>query len=157
MKNALANIGFVRHWTWVHWVAIGAVLFIASKEVYESQTARLRSIDNQNVQVIEENIQEFNTMAERLAQLEVLPPVQNQWKYIPAIATRYGVEVSVLGTRHSDMYDGPLQAWHGELRGRVGSVLVAALEIQQTVPTFLYQISIKNGDATLGFSVLGSE
>lgn len=157
MKNSFIRIGFIQHWSWVHWVAIAVVFFISSKEVYENQVARLRTLDQQNVEVIEENIQEFNTMAERLAQLEVLPPVQSQWKFVPAIATRYGVEVSVLGTKHSDMYDGPLQAWHGELKGRVGSVLVAALEIQQTVPTFLYQISIKNGDAKLGFSVLGSE
>jgi len=31
------------------------------------------------------------------------------------------------------------------------------LEVQKTVPTFLYQIVIKSGEATLNFSVLGSE
>lgn len=157
MTAQALKVGFVRNWTWVHWVAIVAVLVIAVKEVYQNQIRRLQTLDQQNVEVIEQNIQEYNTMAERLAQLEVLPPVEEQWKYIPAITGRYGVELTALGTEHSGMYTGPLVAWHGELTGKVGSVLVAALEIQQTVPTYLYQIDIKNGKATLGFSVLGSE
>lgn len=157
MAQAFSKIGFVRHWGWVHWLVIAAVVGVSVKEVYENQVARLRALDQQNVEVIEENIQEYNTMAERLAQLEVLPPVERQWQYIPAIAARYGVELRVLAQKQSGMYDGPLQAWHGEISGRVGSVLVAALEVQKTVPTFLYKIAIKNGEATLGFSVLGSE
>ncbi len=150
------NIGFVRNWTWVHWLAIAAVLAVSVKEVYQNQVERLRVLDQSQVEVIEQNIQEYNTMAERLAQLEVLPPVKEQWKYIPAIVGRYGVEMSVLSSA-SNMYNGPLQAWNGELEGKVGSVLVTALEIQQTVPTYLYELNIKNGKATLGFSVLGSE
>ena len=152
-----AKVSFVKYWTWVHWLAMAAVLAISVKELYENQVARLRALDQQSVEVIDENIQEYNTMAERLAQLEVLPPVERQWQYIPAIASQYGVELRVLAQKQSGMYDGPLQAWHGQLSGRVGSVLVAALEVQKTVPTFLYQIVIKSGEATLNFSVLGSE
>jgi len=157
MKLSLQKISFVRHWSWVHWLGIVAVVGICVKEVYQNQMQRLSTLETQNVEVIEENIQEYNTMAERLAQLEVLPPVEKQWQYIPAIAARYGVKLNILGSKVDGMYGGPLQAWHGRLEGRVGAVLVAAVEIQQTVPTYLYQISINNGNATLGFSVLGSE
>jgi hypothetical protein len=157
MQTPLHKIGFVKHWNWVHWLGIAAIVAVSVKEVYQNQVERLSALDTQNVEVIEENIQEYNTMAERLAQLEVLPPVEQQWQYVPAIAARYGVGLNILGAKSSDMYSGPLQAWHGELDGRVGSVLVAAVEIQRTVPTYLYKISINNGTAKLGFSVLGSE
>lgn len=156
MLKAGLKVGFVKNWTLIHWAAVLAVLVISVKEVYQNQVVRLQMLDQNQVEVIEQNIQDYNTMAERLAQLEVLPPVKEQWKYIPAIATRYGVDVNVLSNANG-MYDGPLKAWNGELDGKVGSVLVAALEIQQTVPTFLYQVNINNGEATLGFSVIGSE
>ena len=156
MLKAGLKVGFVKNWTLIHWAAVLAVFVISVKEVYQNQIVRLQMLDQNQVEVIEQNIQDYNTMAERLAQLEVLPPVKEQWKYIPAIATRYGVDVNVLSNANG-MYDGPLKAWNGELDGKVGSVLVAALEIQQTVPTFLYQININNGEATLGFSVIGSE
>ena len=109
------------------------MLFIAAKEVYERQVMRLTVLDQSDVEIIESNIQEYNTMAERLAQLEVLPPVKEQWRYLPAIANRYGVELNVLKDQGAGMYDGPLVGWNGELKGRVGSVLVTALEIQKTV------------------------
>lgn len=156
MLKAGLKVGFVKNWTLIHWAAVLAVFVISVKEVYQNQIVRLQMLDQNQVEVIEQNIQDYNTMAERLAQLEVLPPVKEQWKYIPAIATRYGVDVNVLSNANG-MYDGPLKAWNGELDGKVGSVLVAALEIQQTVPTFLYQVNINNGEATLGFSVIGSE
>ncbi|MBA57477.1 MAG: hypothetical protein CMK89_23755 [Pseudomonadales bacterium] len=156
MLKAGLKVGFVKNWTLIHWAAVLAVFVISVKEVYQNQIVRLQMLDKNQVEVIEQNIQDYNTMAERLAQLEVLPPVKEQWKYIPAIATRYGVDVNVLSNANG-MYDGPLKAWNGELDGKVGSVLVAALEIQQTVPTFLYQVNINNGEATLGFSVIGSE
>lgn len=156
-KSVISKVAFIRHWNWVQWFGIAAIIAISVKEVYQNQIDRLRALDTQNVEVIEENIQEYNTMAERLTQLEMLPPVEKQWQYVPAIASRYGVDLTVLGKNAKGKYAGPLQAWHGELDGRVGSVLVAAVEIQQTVPTYLYGISISNGNATLGFSVLGSE
>ena len=156
MLTAKYKVGFVKNWSLIHWVAVLAVLAISIREVYQNQIIRLQKLDQDQVEVIEQNIQDYNTMAERLAQLEVLPPVKEQWKYIPAIAARYGVEVNVLSNALG-MYDGPLKAWNGELDGKVGSVLVAALEIQQTVPTYLYKVNIKNGEATLGFSVIGSE
>lgn len=156
MALAKVKVGFVQNWTWVHWIAVVAVLVISVKEVYQDQVKRLQLLDQDQVEVIEQNIQDYNTMAERLAQLEVLPPVKEQWKYIPAITARYGVELNVL-SNGSGMYNGPLKAWNGELEGKVGSVLVAALEIQQTVPAYLYKVNIKEGKATLGFSVLGSE
>jgi hypothetical protein len=151
------RIGFWQHWLWFHWFLLGIVLLVSSKTVYDKQVARISALEQVDVDVIEENIQEYNMMAERMVQLEVLPPVQNQWQFIPAIANRYGVMLRILGEEYPGMYKGPLEAWHGEISGRVGAVLVAASEIQQTVPTYLYNINIKNGEATLGFSVLGSE
>lgn len=158
------TVPFWKSWTWIHWTAIGVVLALSVKEVYMRQDQRLKKLDKQKVEVIEEDIQEYNTMAERLGQLEVLPPVKKQWDFVPAIATKYGVEVKVLGTSagsgksmKSKMYDGPLAAWNAELVGSTISVLVAAQEIQKTVPTYLYQFSVKNGEAKIGLSVIGSE
>ena len=113
----------------------------------------------QNLSTRESDIQEYNTMAERLAQLEVLPPVEEQWRYLPAIANRYGVDLKVLNSRggKSGMYKGPLEAWDAELSGPVGAVLVAALEIQKTVPTYLYQMHMGDGTARVGLSIIGSE
>ncbi|MGB3619766.1 hypothetical protein FT643_02080 [Ketobacter sp. MCCC 1A13808] len=159
MNGGVLRKGFWAHWTWMHWLLLVLVTVLSVKKVYDNQVQRVRGLETDQVEVIEENIQEFNTMAERLNQLEVLPPVKNQWQYIPAIATRYGVELKVLKNdgEGNRMYDGPLAAWNGEITGKVGSVLVAALEIQKTVPAFLYQIQIKDGKAQLGFSIIGSE
>ena len=157
MAMPIARKGFWANWNWIHWAIIAAVLFVAAKEVYERQVMRLTVLDQSDVEIIESNIQEYNTMAERLAQLEVLPPVKEQWRYLPAIANRYGVELNVLKDQGAGMYDGPLVGWNGELKGRVGSVLVTALEIQKTVPTYLYHLRIKNGEATVGLSIIGSE
>ena len=98
------------------------------------------------------------TQAERLGQLEVLPPVRNQWNFVAAIARKYGVTIDILGNSPRDnMYNGPLAAWHGELKGSVTAALVAAMEIQKAVPTYLYTFSANGGNATIAFSVLGSE
>ncbi len=157
------TLPFWKAWTWMHWLVIALVLVISVKEVYGRQVQRLKQIDQQQVSVIEEDIQEYNTMAERLAQLEVLPPVKKQWDFVTAITGKYGVQLKVLGVntpgsqQRGKMYEGPLAAWNAELVGSTISVLVAAQEIQNTVPTYLYQFSIRQGEATLGISVLGSE
>ena len=50
-----AKVSFVKYWTWVHWLAMAAVLAISVKELYENQVARLRALDQQSVEVIEED------------------------------------------------------------------------------------------------------
>lgn len=149
---------FWKSWSWVQWLAIVVVLVIAVKEVYQRQADRLMTLDARQIKVLEEDIQEYNTQAERLAQLEQLPPVKNQWTFVTAIAQKYGVKINILGSgARPDMYGGPLAAWHGELQGNVTAALVAAKEIQKAVPAYLYRISASKGTATIGFSVLGSE
>ena len=103
-------------------------------------------------------------MAGRLAQLEVLPPVKKQWDFVPAITAKYGVGLRVIGSSDErgkiskgGMYSGPLAAWNAEISGSLIPVLVAVREIQQTVPAYLFQISIKKGEAKIGVSILGSE
>lgn len=149
---------FWKSWTWVQWLVIAVVLLIAVKEVYQRQVTRLALMNIGQIKTIEQNLQEYNTQAERLAQLEVLPPVKNQWKFVTAIAEKYGVKINILGSgSRDDMYSGPLAAWHAELQGTATAVLVAAKEIQRTVPTYLYKISVSGGNAKIAFSVLGSE
>lgn len=149
---------FWKSWSWLHWVVIALVLVIAVKEVYQRQVKRLAALDSAQLEVVEEDIQEFKTQAERLGQLEVLPPVRNQWNFVAAIARKYGVTIDILGNGPRDnMYNGPLAAWHGELKGSVTASLVAAMEIQKAVPTYLYTFSANGGNATIAFSVLGSE
>jgi len=149
---------FWKSWSWMHWLAIVAVLIVASKEVYQRQVARLARLNSTQIHSLEQNLQEYHTQAERLAQLEVLPPVRNQWHYVAAIADKYGVKINILGSDHRrDMYEGPLASWNGELQGPVTAVLVTAKEIQKAVPTYLYKISISGGSAKIAFSVLGSE
>jgi len=156
--EAVETKAFWKSWSILHWVMIGVVLLISVKEVYERQIKRLAILDSQKLEVVEEDIQEFKTQAERLGQLEVLPPVRNQWNYVAAIAKKYGVKISILGSGpRQDMYNGPLMAWHGELQGSVTAALVSAKEIQKSVPAYLYKFSANGGNATIAFSVLGSE
>lgn len=158
MMEQIQSRFFWKSWSWVHWIAIVAVLLIVGKEVYQRQVARLSRLNSSQIHSLEQNLQEYHTQAERLAQLEVLPPVKNQWHYVTAIADKYGVTIHILGSGHRrDMYDGPLAAWNGELQGPVTAVLVTAEEIQKAVPTYLYKISISGGSAKIAFSVLGSE
>lgn len=158
------TVRFWKSWSWVHYLALGVVLAISVKQVYERQVLRLAKLDKQQVEVIEEDIEEYHTMAGRLTQLEVLPPVKKQWDFVPAITAKYGVGLHVIGTNDGrnrsskvGMYSGPLAAWNAEISGSVIPVLVAAREIQRTVPAYLYQISIKKGEAKIGISILGSE
>lgn len=156
--EAVSTKAFWKSWSLVHWAAIVLVLAIAVKEVYQRQVKRLAMLDSAQIEVVEEDIQEFKTQAERLGQLEVLPPVRNQWNFVSAIARKYGVRINILGTGARDgMYSGPLVAWHGELTGSVTAALVAAKEIQKAVPTYLYTFTANGGNATVAFSVIGSE
>ena len=149
---------FWKSWSWLHWAVIAVVLAISVKEVYQRQVKRLALIDSEQIDMVEGDIQEFKTQAERLGQLEVLPPVRNQWNFVAAIARKYGVAINIHGSGARDgMYNGPLVAWHGELKGSVTAALVAAREIQKTVPTYLYKFTANGGNATIAFSVLGSE
>jgi hypothetical protein len=157
MENVSTKV-FWKSWSWLQWVVILLALIIAVKEVYQRQVKRLAQLDRAQIEVVEEDIEEFKTQAERLAQLEVLPPVRSQWNFVSAIARKYGVTLHTLGSGpRPGMYDGPLVAWHGELKGSVTASLVAAQEIQKAVPTYLYKFSASGGSATVAFSVLGSE
>lgn len=142
-------------WEWIHWVVVAVVLVIATSEVYQRQLQRISKVDSSKIDVIEEDIHEYNTMAERLATMEVLPPVKDQWDYVVAIAKKYGVEMTF--TSDDTDYQGPLEAWGGRVRGNTGPVLVVAKEFQETVPTYLFDFSLNGNEATFEFAVLGSE
>ncbi|PCJ34056.1 MAG: hypothetical protein COA99_15000 [Moraxellaceae bacterium] len=149
---------FLNHWEWSHWVVLALVLIISVNLVYERQVTRLNQMASTNVDVIENDIKQFNTQAERLGQMEVLPPVRSQWGYVTAIADQYGVEIKLVSTENSSAsYDGPLASWTADLEGFPGAVLVAAKDIQAAVPVYLYDLSLKESNATVRFSVLGSE
>lgn len=149
---------FILQWEWPHWLVLAVVLVICVNQVYKRQEARMQTAQFSNVEVIDEDIKAFNTQAERLAQMEVLPPVRNQWDYVTAIADQYGVTLSLVSDKNvSGTYNGPLASWTADLKGAVGAVLVAAKEIQEAVPTYLFDISLKDNSATIRLSVLGSE
>ena len=63
MVKTKLKVGFVKNWTLVHWVAVLAVFAISIKEVYQNQVTRLQMLDQNQVEVIEQNIQDYNTMA----------------------------------------------------------------------------------------------
>ncbi|MDX1693089.1 MAG: hypothetical protein R3208_04950 [Ketobacteraceae bacterium] len=142
-------------WNWLHWLVLLVVMVIAGNEVIERQSQRVRQVDATKIEVLEEDINEYNTMAERLATMEVLPPVKEQWNYVVAIAKKYGVDMRY--TSDDTPYRGPLKAWGGRVSGSTGPVLVVAKEFQETVPTFLYQFNINGNRASFEFAVLGSE
>ncbi|MCG8315743.1 MAG: hypothetical protein MI976_21245 [Pseudomonadales bacterium] len=142
-------------WGWLHWLLIGVVIFICTNEIYQRQSLRIKKVDVQKIDVIEKDIKEYNTMAERLAGLDMLPPVRDQWSYALAIAKRYGVDLKYQA--NADKYRGPLEAWGGRVSGSTGAVLVVAKEIQETVPTYLYEFNLRGGTASFEFAVLGSE
>lgn len=149
---------FVSEWEWSHWAVLALVLFFTTHQVYKRQMIRVGQTAFADVEVIEEDIKVFNTQAERLAQMEVLPPVRNQWSYVTAIADQYGVEISLISNRNTpDSYNGPLVSWTADLKGNVGAVLVSAKDIQNAVPAYLYDVKLRGNDAAIRFSVLGSE
>lgn len=142
-------------WNLAHWAVFGVILFVSITEVYDRQLERLAMAKTSQIEVIEEDITQYNTMAERLATLEVLPPVKEQWDYVVAIAKKYGVKMSY--QPGSSKYRGPLESWGGRVSGSTGPVLVVAKELQETVPTYLYDFNINAGKASFEFAVLGSE
>lgn len=157
MKNSQIVV-FLRQWQWMHWLVLLIIVFLASHQVYKRQVIRVNKIDSVKAGVIEEDIREYNTQSERLAQLEVLPPVKEQWDYVVAISEKYGVDISFVSTENqSSSYNGPLASWTGDLKGDVGAVLVVAKKIQDAVPTFLYDVNLKGGNASVRMSVLGSD
>lgn len=142
-------------WGWLHWLVLAVVCVIAVNEVYSRQIARVQQVDVSKIDVLEKDIHQYNTMAERLATMEVLPPVKDQWDYIVAIAKKYGVEMKF--SSDDTPYAGPLEAWGGSVSGRTGPVLVVAKEFQETVPTYLYGFTVDGKSASFKFAVLGSE
>jgi len=149
---------FISQWEWPHWLVLAVVLVVSVSQVYKRQEARIQTAQSSNVDVIDEDIKAFNTQAERLAQMEVLPPVRNQWSYVTAIADQYGVNLLLVSDKNvSGTYDGPLASWTADLKGAAGAVLVSAKEIQEAVPAYLFDITLIDNSATIRISVLGSE
>ena len=157
LESAISNrqLPDIFGWGWLHWLVLLVVAVIAGNEILERQSQRIRHVDASKIEVIEEDIHQYNTMAERLATMEVLPPVKEQWNYVVAIAKKYGVEMGYSGG--DTPYSGPLESWGGRVSGSTGPVLVVAKEFQETVPTYLYGFSINGNSASFEFAVLGSE
>lgn len=146
----------IKDWRWVHWLLLALVITVLLVELVERHSQRLGMLSDRNLQQLETRIVASRTLAEKLLHSEQLPATQLQWQYVEAIASFYGVALRHGSSRNDQYYQGPLDAWHGTLQGPVGSVLVAARRLQETVPAYLYEFSLANGSMTLAFSVLGS-
>ena len=150
-----------------------ALLFTVS-EIVSRHQQRVAPLAQESIDTIDENIQEYNTMAEQLGQLEILPPVGDQWAYAKAVAAHFLVELNTTNnsvSRKSNFnghanfknknnraeYTGPLAAWTGSIVGPTGQVLAAAQKIQETVPAYIYSFQISGDQSQLTLSVLGSE
>lgn len=144
-----------KKWSWVHYALLLATLVMTGTEVYDRHIERTRPVEKVDITTLDEDIQEFNTMAEQLAQMEELPPVVQQWDYAKAVIKNYKLEMQI--TKGKTEYKGPLAAWGGSLSGHTGQVLAAAKRIQETVPTYLHSFSVNGNTARITFSVLGSE
>lgn len=155
--NGFQNLDFLKllGWGWLHWLVLAVLVGVISNEIYLRQLNRIKVIDTSQIEAIEENITEYSTMAERLATLEVLPPVKEQWDYVVAIANKYGVDMRYVSSASN--YRGLLNSWGGIVSGSTGPVLVVAKELQETVPTYLYGFTIDGDRASFEFAVLGSE
>ena len=147
---------FWKRWGWMQYLLFACVLFMAFTEISTRHNQRIKPVQTADIELIEENIQEFNTMAEQLGQLEKLPPVAEQWAYAKAVAKSFKVKVRYVDNG-SGTYRGPLNSWSGVLSGPTGSVLAGAKKLQETVPTYLYAFSINGNNAQITFSVLGSD
>lgn len=147
----------VRYWQWPQWVLIIIVTVLVVAELMTRHQQRNHTLSVTHLQQIESSIVEIKNQTERLLQTQRLPEVKDQWKYVDAIASHYGVQLRLNGSKGAaGFYQGPLDAWNGSLEGPTGAVLVAARRIQSTAPTYLYHFSLNNGRMTLAFSVLGS-
>jgi len=150
-----------------------ALLFTVS-EIISRHQQRVAPLAQESIETIDENIQEYNTMAEQLGQLEILPPVGDQWAYAKAVAAHFLVELNTTNSSvnrktnfngqanfnkktNSVGYTGPLAAWTGSIVGSTGQVLAAAQKIQETVPAYIYSFQISGDQSQLTLSVLGSE
>ena len=142
-------------WGAAQWVVIAVVVALCVHKVYKRQSTRLHQASFENVTFLERDIQEYNSMAERLGQMEQLPPVKDQWVYISAIAEEFGVKLSRESTSGRGYYRGPLESWNGTITGATGGVLVTAGAFQQTVPTYLHDISVDGDTASVRFAALG--
>lgn len=148
---------FVSSWGLMHWMIVVVVFSLCTHKVYKRQVIRIQQASTENVTYLEKDIQEFNTMAERLGQMEELPPVRAQWAYVVAIAEEFGVTLKRENTSGRGLYRGPLSSWGGGVSGQTGAVLVAINSFQQTVPTYLHGLTINGDSATVKFSVLGGK
>lgn len=146
----------IKTWKWTHYSLVAVVALITIMEVYQSYQNRLLSVREINIANIEEDIQEFNTMAEQLAQLEELPDVAEQWAYAVAVSNIFNLTLTPT-SNHQSTYSGPLASWSGRIAGPTGQVLAAAKRIQETVPAYLYDFDINGNRASIILSVLGSD
>ncbi len=156
-KMTLDLKNFWKTWGVAQWVIVAVVLALVSHKVYQRQNVRLHQASMENVAVLESDIQQFNSMAERLGQMEELPPVRSQWDYVKAIADEFGVDIQRGSVAGGGFYKGPLSSWDGTLSGDTGAVLVAINAFQQTVPTYLHELTLGGGTAQVTFSVLGGQ
>ena len=162
------------------YVLFTLALLITVSEIVSRHQQRVAPLAQESIDTIDENIQEYNTMAEQLGQLEILPPVGDQWAYAKAVAAHFLVELNTTnnsvsrksnfnGRANSNIhanfnnknnraeYTGPLAAWTGSIVGPTGQVLAAAQKIQETVPAYIYSFQISGDQSQLTLSVLGSE
>lgn len=145
-----------KQWSWMQYAVLAMTIFLTINTVYKRHNQRIEPVTAVNIETMEEDIQEFNTMAEQLGQLEKLPHVAEQWAYAKAVTANLDVEIAPLYSK-KDAYRGPLASWDGVLTGNTGQVLAAAKKIQETVPTYLYGYRVDGNNSRITFSVLGSE
>lgn len=77
MNGGVLWKGFWVYWIWMYWLLLVLVMVLLVKKVYDNQVQWVWGLEIDQVEVIEENIQEFNIMVECLNQLEVLLLVKN--------------------------------------------------------------------------------
>ncbi|MBL4869226.1 MAG: hypothetical protein JKY67_22925 [Pseudomonadales bacterium] len=148
--------GSWKEWGWMQFILMALTILFTVNEIVSRHNQRVAPLAQESIAIIEENIQEYNTMAEQLGQREVLPPVGDQWAYAKAVAAHYLVELRPTKTGKGT-YRGPISAWSGIVVGPTGQVLAAAKKIQETVPAYIYGFQISGNQSQLTLSVLGSE
>ena len=156
MLDQIKSLNFISQWGWMQYSVLVLALAFTISEVYDRHSQRIKPVTQVSIETMEEDIQEFNTMAEQLGQLEKLPPVSQQWSYAAAVTRNFQVMMKPI-EKSKSTYRGPLASWSGVLSGQTGQVLAAAKKIQETVPTYLYGFSINGNQSQITFSVLGSE
>ncbi|HEC1425406.1 TPA: hypothetical protein R1W95_002212 [Pseudomonas aeruginosa] len=108
---------------------------------------------------LDRNIQEAQTLISDYVAAPVLPPLEETWREITAALELNGLELKPddgsMANGSVSTYEGPLKHWGGLVEGDAKTILAVVKKIQQTEPVYLLDYSMNDGEFKLYLAVVG--